>query len=728
MRGSILVTFDELVKDRGIDNWSLEVSPGSNTLRDVQFTDCNNLYSTYVFTGNTVNFTLIHSLDTSANITVKRFDYTTDDEGGDNGIKEVNITPVIQTFVFSEVVTIVTFTASTVPSAYNFHYVIECSTSFCYDNSLGFTGGDGPEVTDIDILSNGKIMISGEYLFYSGTAANRIIQLNQDGTINTGFTYGTGFQADTTNELVELSDGKLVVVGQFTNYNGTEARYIIGLNPNGTVDTGFVTGTGFNPLPLQSASPETIERQSDDKVIIGGAFWNYNGTTSPKIIRLNTNGTVDNTFVVGSGFTSGGTFTNTDAVVTCLAIQSDGKIIVGGNFDAYSGTSVTRICRLNSNGTLDNTFTTGTGLNNVPRTIKIQPDGKILIGGTFTSYGGFVRNRIVRLNSDGTIDSTVFVGLGGGFNGDVNAIEFAQDGTILVGGNFTSYSGSSSYQRLINLNSNGSVNTSFQTNNPNERVDSIAVLPDGDIYVGGLFSLFGSTTVQRFVKLSSNGSLISCLPPTPTPTPSMSPTPTGTGPTPTPAGTLTPTPTGTLTPTPTPTATIGPTPTPSPTPVPQILKLWWSYANDSIPSGGFQNTIYEYYVTWDYSGTTGQSATYTTTRTLTNTPQTVNVGTETLPSYLSNDNVSFSVWRRLCGTRTNGQRLKSIKLYFTSTNDPSKPPTWGYSNGTGTNGCIKTCPTIFNEITELNTIFRSTYVPTAYLHIMVEDKILNQSC
>jgi uncharacterized delta-60 repeat protein len=511
MRGSILVTFDELNNDRGVDTWQLEVTPGANTLRDIHSTDCDNLYSTYVFTGNVVNFVVSHDRNIDADINVKRIDYTTDDEGGDNGIKEVIINPVIQVFTGSTTTaTLATFTGSTVPSAYNFKYVIEAATLNCFNNVSGFTGGDpaGPEVTDIDILSNGKIIVSGEYTFYRGVSANRIVQLNEDGTINTGFTYGTGFQSDTTNELVELSNKKLIVIGQFTNYNGTNTIGIIGLNPNGTVDNTFVLGTGFNPLPLQSAGPDTIEKQSDDKVIIGGAFWVYNGITSPKIIRLNPNGTVDNTFVVGSGFTSGGTFNNTDSFVTCLSIQSDGKIIVGGNFDAYSGSSVTRICRLNSNGTLDTTFTTGTGFNGVPMNIKIQPDGKILIGGLFTSYNGTSRNRIIRLNSDGSIDGTFTIG--SGFNSDVLAIEFAQDGTILVGGSFSSYSGSTTYQNLINLNLNGTINTSFQSSNPNSRVDSIAVGSYGDIYIGGLFTSVQGVSVQRFAKLRSNGIIFNC--------------------------------------------------------------------------------------------------------------------------------------------------------------------------------------------------------------------------
>jgi hypothetical protein len=125
MRGSILVTFDEFVKDRDFDSWQISVTPGANSQRDHQYTDCTNLYSTYVFTGNTVNFTVTHDIGFLTNITIKRIDYTTDDEGGDNGIKEVNITPVI---LLQPTALIATFTASTVPSAYNFKYVISATT------------------------------------------------------------------------------------------------------------------------------------------------------------------------------------------------------------------------------------------------------------------------------------------------------------------------------------------------------------------------------------------------------------------------------------------------------------------------------------------------------------------------------------------------------------------------------------------------------------------------
>ncbi len=498
MRQSILVTFDELINDRGIDRFEVLVN---NVSRDLHFTDINNYYSTFCFVGDVVRFSCVTTSPAVPNLNIIRKDYTTDDEGGDNGIKETSITPIVLSDSTTELQ--VQFTATTRNDAYNSHYIFDCATESCFSIGTGFSGTVDPSITDIDLLSTGKFVMSGEFNSYNGTSANRIIQLNADGTVYSGFSYGSGFTPDTTNEIAELSDGRLIIVGQFTNYNGTSCTRIIGLNGNGTVNTGFTTGTGFN------VDPGPIERQSDDKVVIGGNFWEYNGTTSPKIIRLNTDGSYDNTFVVGSGFTSGGTFNNLDSEVGCLAIQSDGKIVVGGNFDAYSGTSVTRICRLNSDGSLDNTFSTGTGLNGVPVEIKIQSDGKIVVGGFFTSYNGTTSNRIVRLNTDGSID-TSFSGVTTGFNEAVLAIEFLSDERIVIGGDFTSYN-SSSANKIICLNTNGSVNTSMTFGTGfNLYVSAINVLEFNNLLVGGLFNTYKGLSANKLIKLNQFGTRITC--------------------------------------------------------------------------------------------------------------------------------------------------------------------------------------------------------------------------
>ena len=244
---------------------------------------------------------------------------------------------------------------------------------------------------DIALQPDGKILVGGEFTSYNGTTQNNITRLNADGTRDTGFTIGTGFN-DNVYAIVLQSDGKILVGGEFTSYNGTAVNRIIRLNADGTRDTGFTAP--INDLVAR------IALQSDGKILIVGRFTNH-------IARLNTNGTVDSGFTIGTSFVpvSSVVFTETESSLT---LQSDGKILVGGSFTSYNGTAVNRIARLNADGTIDTGFTIGTGTTGTPWTFALQSDGKILVGGSFTSYNGTDVNRIARLiNTNGIIANTI---------------------------------------------------------------------------------------------------------------------------------------------------------------------------------------------------------------------------------------------------------------------------------------------------------------------------------
>jgi uncharacterized delta-60 repeat protein len=194
---------------------------------------------------------------------------------------------------------------------------------------------------------------------------------------------------------------------------------------------------------------------------------------------------------------------------TVLAIdyQSDGKIIVGGNFTDFNGNTVNRICRLNPDGRRDDTFNIGTGFDSSVRTIKVQPDDKILVGGNFTDFNGTAVNYICRLNSDGREDFTFIANIGSGFDSSVNSIKLLSDNTIIVGGNFIDFDGST-VGRIAKLNSNGTYNSSFTTNTGtgfNGAVISLDIDPSDNIYVGGDFIDFNGTTVYRAAKMSGAG-------------------------------------------------------------------------------------------------------------------------------------------------------------------------------------------------------------------------------
>ncbi|REK05658.1 MAG: T9SS C-terminal target domain-containing protein [Bacteroidetes bacterium] len=293
------------------------------------------------------------------------------------------------------------------------------------DNS--FNSGTGPNqiVYATAIQPDGKIIVGGDFTSYNGSVSNFIVRINVNGTIDNTFNiFGVGAN-DRVNTISVQTDGKIIIGGYFTSYNGISRNYIARLNNDGSLDNTFDPGMGANNWLF------TTEIQPDGKIIIGGDFTSYNLTSSNRIVRLNTDGTVDNTFNIGSGASSG---------IRAITYQPDGKIIVGGNFTSFNGVGANYITRLNTDGTLDNTFNPGTGANNGIYSTLLLPDGKIIIVGAFTLYDGTSRNRIARINSDGTLDNIFNPGVGS--DSWIITSNLQPDGKIVVGGNFTSYNGS----------------------------------------------------------------------------------------------------------------------------------------------------------------------------------------------------------------------------------------------------------------------------------------------
>jgi uncharacterized delta-60 repeat protein len=181
--------------------------------------------------------------------------------------------------------------------------------------------------------------------------------------------------------------------------------------------------------------------QSDGKVLIGGDFTAVNGATNFNHIgRLNTDGSVDTSFNAGGG--------GANDSVRAITVQPDGRILIGGIFTNVNGVALNYIARLNADGSVDPSFQPGLGANGAVLSIGIQLDGRIVLGGSFTACSGVTRNRITRLNPDGTVDPTINFGLGAN---DYIAAVAIQEGTIsgyptnvpdakiIIGGQFTEY-------------------------------------------------------------------------------------------------------------------------------------------------------------------------------------------------------------------------------------------------------------------------------------------------
>lgn len=168
--------------------------------------------------------------------------------------------------------------------------------------------------------------------------------------------------------------------------------------PDTAVKSAFSTGEGVN------GEVSAIVVQPDGKIVIGGKFASVNGVPRANIARLNPDGTLDRTFAdtIEAGV---------NGQVFALAIQPNGGIVAGGLFTQAGRTEVMNLVRYNADGTVDQEFggaTTGeAGTNGVVLALAVQPDGKIVVGGDFNAIFGQPRQSLARLNADSTLDGPV---------------------------------------------------------------------------------------------------------------------------------------------------------------------------------------------------------------------------------------------------------------------------------------------------------------------------------
>jgi len=356
---------------------------------------------------------------------------------------------------------------------------------------VGFGQGDGPagQVNAIAIQSDGKSIVGGLFPYYNWKDQHYIMRLDPNGDLDATFNIGTGFD-NVVNAIAIQPDGKIVVGGGFLSYNGQSINSLARLNSDGTLDNTFTVGTGPN------SNIRTIALQSDGKILIGGDFIYYNGVARNHIARLNSDGTLDATFSIGTG---------TDSWINSIVVQADNKVLIGGRFATFNGTSANGIARLNSDGSLDNTFLYGTGISafSEVKAIAIQADLQILIGGSFTKYNGITAAGICRLNVDGTLDGTFTASAS-----TVNTINIQSDNRIIIGGPFSSVNSTTVYA-VARLETNGNLDTGFnpRVTGPASTVYALAIQGDGKMIAGGTLPTYGGLAKNRMWRLNSDSSL-----------------------------------------------------------------------------------------------------------------------------------------------------------------------------------------------------------------------------
>lgn len=352
-------------------------------------------------------------------------------------------------------------------------------------------------------LPDGSFVLGGYFSSvqdadFNNYARTGLTKIGATGTLDATFAADGGTTGTPVYDLALQPDGKIVAVGAFTAMHGTARNRIARLNSDGSLDTSFDPGTGAN------GTIYAVLIQPDNKIIIGGTFTTFNGTAREYLARLNADGSLDTSFV-GPDFQGSSGWR-----LESLAMQADGKIIAGGQcYLSASQPFKAGLCRLNADGSLDATFSgvaygahlagTTTSLRSI-KSIAVQPDGKILIGGTFTAFNNTARPGIARVNADGSLDTSFAAALTS--DGDVNSLVYLPDGRVLAGGTFVTMGGVT-VNRVALLSSTGTVDSAFAAAGgfaaglTAKNVRDLALLSGGRVALGGDVATFQSSSSTR---------------------------------------------------------------------------------------------------------------------------------------------------------------------------------------------------------------------------------------
>jgi len=352
----------------------------------------------------------------------------------------------------------------------------------------------GGDIQAIAAASAGGYYVGGSFSTIGGQPHLGLAKFKSDGTIEPTFLANGGFDG-AVHAIIIQADGRVIVGGSFKRFNGISRDHIARLNTDGTLDTSFDPGAGFDDKVT------CLALQADGRILVGGVFENFNGVACIRFARLNVDGSLDASFKPGAAATSvfyGGT-------ILSLAVQTDGRILVGDYHyikASPTGGSGYAFTRFNADSTVDATFTSVLGYEAQVNNIAVQADGRILVAGfLYNLSNGSVSKMMVRLAADGSIDASFIPGTG--FNGTVNALAVDGVGRILVGGLFTSYNGTAC-NKIVRLAANGTLDTSFSVSpESTDAVYTLLVQSDGRILVGGTLPGNSGAAGANLVRLTS---------------------------------------------------------------------------------------------------------------------------------------------------------------------------------------------------------------------------------
>ncbi len=377
--------------------------------------------------------------------------------------------------------------------------IIRLNSDGILDNTFNASFNNFGTIFSIIRQPDGKILVTGDFTLANNASRVNIARFNSDGTLDTTFTTGSGTSPDATYSLNTIyaaavqADGKILIGGYFSAYNGIRRRRLARLNADGSLDNSF-SAAFFENLALLSPLVNDILVLPNGQILVGGLFYTDPDFTSQGLIRLNQDGSTS----------PGASIFQSSSSVIRLVRQSDGKVLIGGAFTSFGGQTHSRLARLNADFSIEFSFNSGAGGNGAVQSLALQSDGKILVGGNFTSFNGISRARIARLNADSSINTTFDSGTT--INGSVLGIALQPDGKIIIGGGFVISAGSVT-NRLARLNTSGTLDSSFVSGfdgDPKFFVRRLLLQGDGNLLVGGTFKFYNGVSRNSLLRLSTS--------------------------------------------------------------------------------------------------------------------------------------------------------------------------------------------------------------------------------
>lgn len=385
-------------------------------------------------------------------------------------------------------------------------------------NSTGSTvisfGGFDYVVYSLLKTSDGGYLVGGQYTTYNDITANGIIKLNTNGSIDTSFDYGVGFTAgNNIYGSCELSDGNYLVCGTLASYKGTSLgslNNLCMLTPSGN-RVAFSDYTGVN------SSIYGIIETNDNGYLCYGGFITYNsGYSNVGLLKFTSGMTYDTNFNNNNNGISGST--GTTSVIHAACQLSDGNILLGGWFNMFNNISVASFVKIDQNGSIDTSFnsggsgfkfygTSGWGIAEIVEGF----DGGYLVGGhNVTGYNETITYGIVKILENGDIDSSFSNGITGMCY--IDKIFKTSDYKYLICGTFTTYN-SVTKKGIVKINQDGSIDTSFDSNANGSApyIYDIIELDNGDFILGYLTATYNGLGHKRIVQIDKYGEIVSLI-------------------------------------------------------------------------------------------------------------------------------------------------------------------------------------------------------------------------